>query len=37
MVVPIIASVSMHANSTPTIQSMLSPIGGSVESQRQTM
>ena len=37
MVVPIIASVSMAANSTPTIQSMFSPIGGSVENQRHTM
>ena len=37
MVVPSIASVSTIANTTPMIQSIVNPIGGSVASQRQHM
>ena len=37
MVVPVIASVSTMANTTPMIQSIVNPIGGSVASQRQIM
>ncbi len=37
IVVPIIASVSMPAKSTPTIQSISNPTGGRVDNQRHTM